>query len=204
MNLKKTSKKVGFVTAISIVAILLGVLFYILNNRDDIKLYGDEKKVKQTEVEILLSKDLDYAYPATPAEVVRLYARILKAFYDEEMTDEQFKKLVKQERILFDEELLSINDIDTFSSELKEEIKQAHADKKTIALYNIQDKELHTTYKDTDGVKYAFLALKLTVRSKTGIESLYEQFVLREDENNHYKIVGWRKTTEDVFENGIK
>lgn len=46
-----------------------------------------------TEVEKVITKNLEKNYPETPREVVKFYNRIITCFYDEEYTDDELYEL---------------------------------------------------------------------------------------------------------------
>ena len=62
-----------------------------------------------TEIQKLITKNLDTNYPATPREVVKYYNRILECFYDDTYTDDELESLADQARKLLDDELLENN-----------------------------------------------------------------------------------------------
>ena len=70
-------KKIGitFVALVCLAAVVL-TIFYMISNG---KISGSrESKSSTTEVDKLMSKDLDNGYPETPTEVLKLYWRYNK------------------------------------------------------------------------------------------------------------------------------
>ena len=49
----------------------------------------EKSSSNKTELELLLTKDFEEDYPSSPREVIKLYTRIIKYFYNENLTDEQ-------------------------------------------------------------------------------------------------------------------
>ena len=87
---------------------------------------------KQDEYTILKEKDLTDSYPETPREVVKLYGRIAKCLYKEGMTDQKLETLVCQLRMLFDEELLRENPLETQLEALDYDLKRFHEEGNAI------------------------------------------------------------------------
>ena len=96
----------------TIVVIIAGALivgyFYYLNVRNASN-SQEEEAVQLTEVEDLLTTDLENKYPPTPREVIKLYNRIMKVCYNEELTDEEVEGLARLQWELLDPKLQEIN-----------------------------------------------------------------------------------------------
>ena len=98
-------KKIGITfVALVCLAVVVLTIFYMISNG---KISGSrESKSSTTEVDKLMSKDLDNGYPETPTEVLKLYWRYNKCLYNTTLTDKEYNKLLKQLRKLYDAELL--------------------------------------------------------------------------------------------------
>ena len=133
---KKTQNPVvvGIVMALLAVFIIGG--FFLVRS---IGLKNLELKKSKTEVEKLMELNLDDNYPGNAREVLKIYNRILKCCYNEDLTDEQIKKLAEQNQKLFDEQLLEKNPLDQYVEKLKKDIEDYKSKKTTIANIAIQD-----------------------------------------------------------------
>lgn len=154
-----------------------------------------EDALPDTEVGMLLAKDLEAKYPATPTEVVKLYWRINKCIYNEGMNDKEFDKLLGQLRMLYDEEFLSAegNSFEQMSENLKEDKEQRRKNKETLSSYVVQ-KNSDVTEAEIDGKLCATVASSALVKPKKGKSTkTYEQFMLRKNEKNNWKILGWKQ-----------
>lgn len=102
-------KKIGITfVALVCLAVVVLTIFYMISNG---KISGSrESKSSTTEVDKLMSKDLDNGYPETPTEVLKLYWRYNKCLYNTTLTDKEYNKLLKQLRKLYDTELLDVKD----------------------------------------------------------------------------------------------
>lgn len=186
---KQMTKLIG---GLMLLAIAVLVVFYIINQRPDNGIYAKEGTIN-TEAQAILSKDIERNYPATVREVVKLYSRITKCWYNELISKEELSQLISMQRQLFDEEFLSNNPLSTHEKELTNEIEQAKSEKQTMASYRIQI-ESNVKKWETDGTNYASIIVCYMVKKKSGYEYTYEEFLLREDEKERWKIVGWRLT----------
>ena len=107
MSAKKKNSPVGtIIFTILLAAVIIGIYFAITRNKNN-----DTKEIpaETSEADTLIKKDLDWEYPATPREVLKLYCRITKCLYNDDLTDDQIKKLVAQVRNLYSYELLENN-----------------------------------------------------------------------------------------------
>lgn len=180
------------VTLFLAVLVVLGV-FFALNYGDSDDIFSKKEK-PSTEVQNILSKDIDRNYPATVREVVRLYSRILKCFHNENVSKEEFTKLVEMQRKLFDEEFLDNNPVDIFTNNLAAEIDAAKSKNYVMATWRVQKQSSVVTWEDGDN-HFASIKASYTMSEKTaGFTRTYEEFLLREDEKGRWKIVGWRLT----------
>ena len=146
----------------------------------------------QTETEILLSKDLDNFYPSTPRAVVLLFGRIIQCIYTQDITEQELFGLVELQQKLFDDELLEINPIDTFYQSAQIEWQTFKENKTVFAGYQADRASNVKTWKK-DGAEYASLTMYYSLRESGGVSADYNEFILRKDEQNQWKILGWRK-----------
>lgn len=155
-----------------------------------------EAVIDNSEIGQLLARDMDLNYPANPYDVVTLYSRIIKVYYEGEYTDDQLNGLAQHARAMFDDELLSYNDYDEYMARLKEEIESYKLNSKKIIDYTVQrasDIELLTD----SGVQYAKVkAIYYTLESGSKRNKVYEEYTLRQNENGQWKILFWDVISE--------
>lgn len=145
---------------------------------------------------MLISKDIMANYPESPKDVVNLYARITKAYYDTSLTDEQIEALGKQARLMFDDELKNTQTDADFYEKLKEDIGNYNSTKTRISSYVIQSatKTKYSTFKDR---QYASIALVYYLRQGDKLIDSPTKFTLRKDDDGHWKILFWELTEID-------
>lgn len=190
MKGKKLAQLIGSLCLVGVV--VLGV-FLALNLREDDGIFSKNEN-KNTEAQTILSKDIDRNYPATVREVVRLFSRVSKCYYNETFSEEEFNDLVEFQRKLFDEEFLENNPLDTFTNNLTAEIDVAKAKEQTMMMYRVQKQSSVVDWQDGEN-HFAKIIASYTMNSKgEGPTRTFEEFLLREDEKGRWRIVGWRLT----------
>lgn len=200
--MEQSKKKVlHTVIAMTILAAVVIAGFFLLTKRQESR--GEEGAAAKKEVDKIIAKDLENNYPGTPREVLKLYSRITKCLYGEKINDEQLKKMASQIRMLFDSELLESNPEDEYIEDLKAEIKEYNVQKKVIVSYIVQ-KNSSVKKSTVEGKEYAEIVTSYMLRDKTGFSKSYEEFMLRQDDMGHWKILGWRLLEpEDVDEDEL-
>lgn len=186
-------KKYGRTIIVIAVLVALGlVYYYYLANKDTGK-DATDIAADTSEVSVLISKDIMANYPESPKDVVNLYARITKAYYDTSLTDEQIEALGKQVRLMFDDELKNTQTDADFYEKLKEDIGNYNSTKTRISSYVIQSavKTKYSTFKDR---QYASIALVYYLRQGDKLIDSPTKFTLRKDDDGHWKILFWELT----------
>ena len=189
-------KKYGRTIIVIAVLVALGLgYYYYLANKDTGK-DATDIAADTGEVSVLISKDIMANYPESPKDVVNLYARITKAYYDTSLTDEQIEALGKQARLMFDDELKNTQTDADFYEKLKEDIGNYNSTKTRISSYVIQSaaKTKYSTFKDR---QYASSALVYYLRQGDKLIDSPTKFTLRKDDDGHWKILFWELTEID-------
>ena len=197
--MKKTHRTILFtIISMSILTVFIVWGFYTITKRGQ----SQNEAVPKTEVEKLIKKDIDGNYPGTPREVMKLYCRITKCMYNDEITDDQLEQLAIKLRLLFDDELLKNNEKEAFLKNLSADVLTYHENEERISSYEVQlnsDTEYGTIKND----KYATLKVSFLVQhtgKKKSFTKTYEQFLLRQDGAKRWKIVHWQLASEDNLE----
>ena len=187
-------KKYGRTIIAVLVALGLGYYYYLANK--DTGKDATDIAADTGEVSVLISKDIMANYPESPKDVVNLYARITKAYYDTSLTDEQIEALGKQARLMFDDELKNTQTDADFYEKLKEDIGNYNSTKTRISSYVIQSaaKTKYSTFKDR---QYASIALVYYLRQGDKLIDSPTKFTLRKDDDGHWKILFWELTEID-------
>ena len=83
---------------------LFAIYYYYLANKPS-KKDATDKVVQNDELAYLVARNISDNYPESVRDVVKLYARITKEYYDSDISEEDIEKLGHQARLLFDDEL---------------------------------------------------------------------------------------------------
>ena len=175
------------IIAVACICLICGGYFFFSQNN----VVSEEEL---TEVEKILVKDLEKNYPKTPREVVKLYNRIVKCYYGEEMDDEQLSKMVDQMLVLLDEDLLLINPREEYYDSVVLEIEEYKSQKKVIVSTDVCDSN-DVQYVDdkkdgeTEIDKLAYVNTSYFINTDGKFANTYQQFVLRQDEDGRWKIL---------------
>ncbi len=179
------------------VLIVMGVAFYYyLSNRDTGKT-PDNTPEETRDLVVVVAKDLDNDYPVSPREVVQLYNRILKCYFNEEHDDKELVQLACQARKLLDDELLANNDFSDSYDMLCNEIDE-YKTKNTKIGSIFLDKSSQVQYSTLDGQSTAWLNCIYYLKSDDGTTKATETYILRKDDEGKWKILGWQVTRPDT------
>lgn len=168
---------------------LVFLYFFFMNN--------NEKKAKETkiseEVKEILDTDIEMDYPGTPKELIILYNKIIACYYERKLDDKTLEKLVGQERILFDQELLDNNTFEDQMKDLKAEISDYRKVNRVIIGSAVAKSNSVDYYKKGEK-EYASIVASYTLKDKE-VKKTYERFTLRKDDNGKWRILGWEITS---------
>ena len=193
MNKKKKNSPVGtIIFCVLLAAVIIGLYFMLTRKKEDTK---NEIPVETSEADNLIKKDIDYDYPATPREVLRLYARITKCIYSDDITDEQIEKLVKQVRKLYANALLENNAEEEQIAFLKGDISEYRKENKIIYSYAIDSASNINVIKTKAG-NTALIKMYFTLRAGASMDRAFEEFSMLEEDGGKWKIAGWRPAEE--------
>ncbi len=173
----------------SIVLVLLGAIIvlgvFMILTRNKKSQNGEDYVL--TNVDAISTINLEKSYPADPKMVVELYGQIMQTLYRENYTDEQQDKMLDVLAGIMDDELLANQT--NFKKSMKDEIKQRKADDYSISTYQFQriDQEAKL-----DGRNACTADCYFYLRQGTGGTPIIYTFVLRQDANKRWKILGWQ------------
>lgn len=174
------------------------VLFFFYSQGRRMQQQSAVKEAVATVAQSLLMRDLLHNYPPTPKEVVKYYAEITECFYNEEYSDEEMLLLADRIQELYDAELVANKTHEQYIEDLKADILDMKRQKYTIASYEVSastDVERFTQ----DGYSCArlYCTFYLKQDGATGKAASLERFLLRQDEEGHWKIMGWELVKDE-------
>ena len=183
---------------ILVMCVIIGV-YYVLTRRP--KEMTEESSVPASTVQELLSVNFERNYPPSPKEVLKQYSEITKAFYNETYTDEELEALAFKIQELYDDELIANETEEQYIRTLKSDISNFKNNNIVISSY-ATSASTDVDYFAEDGFQWARLNCVYTIRQGTQMGAIREVFILRKDDNGHWKIYGWDKL-KDEKEQGI-
>lgn len=190
---KKSGLIKGVIVGVVLICLVGGYYYYLTNKRED---KSKEETVDTTVVQEVLMRDLDKNYPPTPREVVKYFGELAQCIIGETYTDEEFEKLALQAQRLYDAELISNKTQQQYLDDLKWDINTFKEEEIVISSYS-PSSSVDVEEFSRDGYKWAKLYCSFSLRKGTYIESNEEVFLLRKDEDGHWKIYGWQPVEND-------
>lgn len=187
-------KRIATVATIVLLALTIIALYLYIDKQ------SPEKPKELSVAQKLLEKNLEKNYPPTPNAVAELYCEIVSAKYNETTKDEEVEKLVAFERQLFDKEFADANPEDRYLASTKEELKAAKEKKLLFTGYSVDRSSNVKQWKENDGKSYASLTISFSLRNKEGTGVSERTLVMRKDDQNRFKILGWKILTEESAE----
>lgn len=194
--MKKRHKAFAVIIVVLFVIAVLGLFIY-QNNKPQ---YDIENEVIITNIDNVVLRNLDINYPPTPKEVLKYYSEITTCFYQEDLSEEDLVRLAQTARKLYDAELCAGVTEEEYIESLREDILEFNSLEIVISGYTVSSSMDVEEY-EIDGCEYA--RLYATYRLRQGTEYIYtnEVFVMRRDEEGHWKILGWELLEEEEVEN---
>ncbi|MCI9397505.1 MAG: hypothetical protein HFI55_11385 [Lachnospiraceae bacterium] len=190
----KGSKIAKTVVIAVVLAVIILVYYYSLGHRA--KRQEVEEAIAATVVQSILMRDLEHNYPPTPKEVVKYYAEITECFYNETYSDEELVQLAGKIQMLYDAELVANKTQEQYLQDLRDDIAEMKGRQLTVASYEVSsstDVEYFTQNEYSCARLYCTFYLK---QQGGGRVPSQERFVLRQDEDEHWKILGWELVEE--------
>lgn len=193
--MKKDSGMKTMIVGMIIILLIVGYYYY-LSNRD---VPQPEETVPETEVltpsqEVLL-RNLETNYPPTPREVVKYFSEITQCFYNVENSDEMVEKLGLKIRELYDDDLKANQTEEDYLASLKFDIEEYKKNKRTISSYAVSSSVDVDTFVE-NGYECARLYCIYGIKQGELLYNSNTVFILRKDEDGHYKIFGWKLVEE--------
>lgn len=178
--------------------IAMGVSYYFYLSNKPTTQDSTAQAVVDEEVANLTTRDISNNYPESPREVVKLYARLTKAYYMSTTSIEDVEKLGKQARILFDDELKSKQPEEEFLNALKSDVANYNSLDRYISDFKVDNSE-NVEYKTLEGRDYASITVMYYVREGNGLTTAYHSYKMRKDSSGRWKILYWELTGSTVI-----
>ncbi|MBQ8039974.1 MAG: hypothetical protein IJ274_08935 [Lachnospiraceae bacterium] len=184
--MKKAQGTKGFIIVLVLILLVIGYYYYLSNRTVE-----ETEEVTISQAQDLLLRDLDRNYPPSPKEVVKYFFEITTCLYNEELSEEDIKALALKAQELFDVELIANNPQEEYLTELKSEIASFQTSNSQILNYSTSS-SVDVDYFEEDGSSFARIYGTYYLQVQKSLKSLEEVFLLRKDEEGHWKLYGWQ------------
>jgi len=168
--------------------VVVGLYFMFVGSKKS----PEEEQYNLTAVDEITTTNLEKNYPANPRMVVDLYAKTMQVLYKEEYTEGQQDKMLYVLKGIMDDELLD-KQVD-FSRSMKNEISERKEGDYSISNYLVQNTEPEVV--TVSGKKMCNVQCLFSLRKGTSTVANYYQFILRQDDDKRWKILGWDVNTK--------
>lgn len=175
------------VIGIILIGLIAGYYYYLSNKKQAAK----EEPVELTAVQEVLMYNFERNYPPSPKETVKMFGQITQCLYNETYTDEEFQQLAVQIEKLYDEELIANKTKEQYLEDLRLDVERMKAQEIVISSYATSS-STDVDYFSKDGYECARLYCSFTMRRGTELVGNSQLFVLRKDDDGHWKIYGWK------------
>ena len=194
--MKNSRKILVILIVVLFVSAILGLFIYVNNKPQSGNVEDD---VVISNVDNVVLRNLDINYPPTPKEVLKYYSEITMCFYEENLSEEDLVRLAQTARKLYDAELCADVTEEEYLASLREDILEFNSLGIVVSGYTVS---ASTDVEEfvVDGRECA--RLYVTYRLRQGTEYIYsnEVFIMRKDEDGHWKILGWELLEEEEVE----
>lgn len=198
---KKSSSALKSLIIVIIMAALL-VLAYVRVLNAPKKNSNNEEYVAASAVQEILLRDMDRMYPPSPKEVIKYYSDLTKCLYNEDCSDEEIELLAKRALLLYDDELAANQEWNRYITNLKSEIATKKSQSYAIMNYSLSA-STDVVFFEKDQYECASLYCKYNIRNGSVPGSVEELFILRKDENGHWRILGWELSPDSETAEGL-
>lgn len=157
-----------------------------------------------TDTQKLIAEAAYKEYPSTPVQVLKYYNDITTCFYNDDYTEDELMQLARISRRMLDVELVAQQSDDSYFSQLKKDIAnlKMQGDYGTT-IYNIDvTPSMDVDYFEHEGYECARLYDTFTLKQMVSGTIYYPVvryiYVMRRDEEGHWKILGFKKEDDEA------
>ena len=180
----------GIILLAILAVMVVGYYHYLSNKRITSGKDAATEYEIMTPVQKVLSRNLETNYPPTPREVVRYFSDITQCFYNEEYTEDELYQMAVKIREIYDDELVANQTEEDYLIQLKSDISDFKEKNRTITSYALSSTMDVETF-EMDGYEWAKLYCLYSIKDGVLVNS-NTVFLLRRNEDGHYKIYGWQ------------
>lgn len=184
--MKKAQGAKGLIIVIVMILLVVGYYYYLSHRHME-----EKEEVTISEAQDLLLRDLERNYPPTPKEVLKYFFDITTCLYNADLSEEEAEALAIKIKQLYDDELVANNPQEEYLEDLYSEIASFKTSSSRILNYSTSS-SVDVDYFEEGGRSYARLYGTYYLQVQKSLKSLEEVFILRKDEDGHWKLYGWQ------------
>ena len=196
--MKKAQGTKGLIIAIVLIVLVAGYYYYLSHREVD-----KTEEVTISEAQDLLLRDLDRNYPPTPKEVVKYFFDITTCLYNDKLSEADVEALALKLERLYDADLIIHNPKEEYFTDLKSEIAAFQTSNSRILNYSTSS-SVDVFYFEEEEGSFARLYGTYYLQVQKELKSLEEVFVLRKDDDGHWKIYGWQPVMDNATETALQ
>ncbi|MBP5415110.1 MAG: hypothetical protein ILN61_07725 [Lachnospiraceae bacterium] len=178
----------GTIILIVLVFLVVSYYYYLSNKTNPDK---SEEDIKISSAQEIMLANYKINYPPTPKEVVKEFLYISKVLHNEKLSDDEIEKVAIKIRELYDDEFIANKSQDEYIKDLTSEIATFRDNDYAITNY-YTSASTDVVYDTVDGYDFAKLYGTFSIRAGGKAQLLQEVFLLRKDNDGHWKIYGWQ------------
>lgn len=178
-------------------AIIVGFYIYLDRAAGNRVSEDQEQSAVLTEEQRLAQVDFEKNYPPTPREVIKWYNRYSKVcFGSEKPSKSETKKYASKLYELLDDEIRQSTSEEAYADSLWNEVADFTQRKARINETEVCDTS-DVIYRTIKKKEYAYVQAAYYIREATSYTRTYQKFVLRQDKDGNWKILGFVRTDAD-------
>lgn len=179
-----------------VLAALIAMYFHHMSNLQTSEA-DDGASAVTSASSVALQRNLTTNYPATPKEVIKYFSELTQCFYNAPLEDAEVEALAKQMLLLYDDKLAAAKTYDQYLFDLKQDIATYNMNGYTVSSFS-PSASTDVEYFSQDGYDWSRIWCVYTIKSGKYYKSIQEVFILRKDEDSHWRIFGWQLVEDDT------
>jgi len=185
-GMKKSGGMKIVIIGVILAVLVVGYYFYLSGKSQK----QEEEVVESTRVQTALMRDLEKNYPPTPKEVIKYFNEVTMCFYNEKYSDEELGQLAEKIQGIYDAELIANKTQEQYLEDLKNDIAEMKSNDCSVSSCQLPA-STDVDFFTEDGNSCARLYCTYSIRQGTGMIQSRLVFILRQDEDKRWKILGW-------------
>jgi hypothetical protein len=178
----------AIIIAVFCIGTCVGFYFYLSDK-------SSNAESELSNMEQVITTNLDQNYPKTPREVVKFYNQIITCLVNEEYSEEELKEVGDQAKKMLDQELLALNQDVSYYDMLDVAMRSLIDEGKSIAAIHLSTTE-EVEYRTVEGRECAYVDSVYVLKKQKSRSRAGQTYILRKDEQGMWKVLGYYRDKE--------